>query len=163
MTTGQGGFYTNGLTVALATQLDNGSLVPMDTQNPNGSSPQTLAAPLGLISQASDVYDSITAHPGGGKTNATQLNYGVNRISVSATATNSVLMPYAVPGAWVVVIQDGAQSVRVFGKGTDLIDAVASATGNVMAAAKRATFYAVTGDGLGTAGTWYSSAGAKIT
>lgn len=163
MATGVGGFSTTGMTLATVLTLDNGDLVATDTQNPNGSSPQTLAAPLGIISQASDIYNTITATPGGTKAAAKALNYGVNRVSVCATATNSLLMPFAVPGAWVVVINDGAASATIFGAGTDTIDGVASATGNPMAAAKRAIFYAIVGDGLGTAGTWYSSAGAKIT
>ncbi len=163
MATGVGGFSTTGVKIAGVTDISKSALVVTDTENPNGSSPQCLATPFGIISQASQVFDTITATPGGTKAAAKALNYGVNRISVCATATNSVLMPFAVPGAWVYLINDGAASATVFGAGTDTIDAVASATGNPMAAAKRALFYAVTGDGLGTAGTWYSSAGAKIT
>jgi len=163
MAVGVGGFSTTGVTIATVPTLSKSALVVTDTENPNGSAPQCLATPLGLISQASQAFDTITATPGGTKAAAKALNYGINRISVCATATNSVLMPFAVPGAWVVIINDGAASATVFGAGTDTIDGVATATGNPMAAAKRAYFEAVTGDGLGGAGTWYSIAGAKIT
>lgn len=163
MATGQGGYYTNGLTIQLGIQLGTTWLVAVDTQNPKGSSPQTVAVELGLISQANNNYDTLTAKAGGGKAGATQLRRGFNRVSVCASGADSCLLPFATPGAWVVLINDGAQSTTVFGAGTDTIDGVASATGNAMAAAKRTYFYAMSGDGIGTAGTWYSNAGAKIT
>lgn len=105
-----------------------------------------------------DGQDTITAHSGGGKANAFPLKYGLNRITVVAAAADSVLMPFATPGAVVFIIQDAAaNSATVFGQGTDTIDGVATATGNPMAAAKRAVFTCE------TAGAWQSFAGAKIT
>lgn len=106
-----------------------------------------------------DGQDTVTAHSGGGKANAFPLKYGLNRITVAAAAADSVLMPFATPGAVVFIIQDAssANSVTVFGQGTDTIDGVATATGNPMAAAKRAVFTCE------TAGAWQSFAGAKIT
>lgn len=103
------------------------------------------------------VLTTITALAGGGKAGATQLNHGINRITVCATNADSVLAPVAFAGTEFIVINDGAASVTIFGKGTDTIDAVATATGNPMAAAKRALFT------CDADGRWQSCAGAKIT
>lgn len=101
--------------------------------------------------------NGITAHAGGGKANATQLDakFDVHRISVCATAADSVLLPPAEAGRAVVVINDGAAAAQVFGKGTDTIDAVVTATGVPLTNAKRCIYYCV------TAGAWQSSMGVK--
>lgn len=101
--------------------------------------------------------DGITAHAGGTKAAATVLTARVNRISVCATNGDSLLMPPAMPYTECVIIQDGAANAQVFGAGTDTIDAVATATGVVLSAAKRATFYCT------TAGAWQSQTGVKAT
>lgn len=87
-----------------------------------------------------DVLNSVTALAGGGKTGATPLTAAINRISVCATAADSVLLPPALKGIDVFVQNDGVASAQVFGQGTDTINAVATATGVAQAAAKAALY-----------------------
>lgn len=103
------------------------------------------------------VADNITAHAGGGKANATPLNakFDVHRLSVCATAADSALLPPAEPGRAVVVINDGAAAAQLFGKGTDTIDGVVTATGVPLTNAKRCIYYCL------TAGAWQSLMGVK--
>jgi len=92
------------------------------------------------------VTDNLTAHAGGGQTNALQLVTEINRITTAATSGDSVMLPpttqypssgdaYNVGsvvqgvGQTVFVINHGANPIQVFGNGTDTIDDVASATG----------------------------------
>lgn len=105
--------------------------------------------------QTFGTQDAITARAGGTKALATPLIAGVNRITVCATNADSVLLPQALKGAQCVVINDGAANAQVFGQGTDTIDAVATATGVVLSAAKRDIFYCVTD------GAWQSLQGVK--
>lgn len=73
--------------------------------------------------------NSITAFAGGGQTNATALTAQINRVTTVATAGDSVKLPPATVGLWVVVINKGANPMQVFGAGTDTINGVATATG----------------------------------
>lgn len=161
MATGSGGYFTNGLTVATALTVGPTSLVPCDTQNANGSSPQSLAVPLGLIGQYVQTATGITAKAGGGQATATQLDYGVSNVTVVVTAADSVKLPPAIVGSWCFVKNsDSTDSMTVFGSGTDTIDSVASATGNAQAAGKGKLYFAVVGTGNGVAGNWVSLLGA---
>lgn len=99
--------------------------------------------------------DSIVAKAGGGQATARLLTCEFNRIITVASAADSVKLPVSVPGLDVMIINDGANSMQVFGSGTDTIDAVATATGVPLAAASRANFMCV------TAGKWQSASGAK--
>jgi hypothetical protein len=156
-----GGYFTNGMaTVDGAQMTAANSRIPVDTGASGGEAPQS----GGIIPGTLPIFDTaLTAHVGGGKASAKQLGYGVNRVSVCGTAANSTLLPYAFAGALVFLANDGAASTTVFGKGTDTIDAVATATGNAMAAAKRSYFVGISGSGDGSdAGAWISIAGAKI-
>jgi hypothetical protein len=89
------------------------------------------------------VEDAITATAGGTKAAARALTAAVNRISVCATAADSVLLPLADAGARVVIANDGAASAQVFGAGTDTINAVATATGVAQAAGTKALYACV--------------------
>lgn len=73
--------------------------------------------------------DSITARAGGGQTNATQLVAQMNRVTTVATAADSVKLMASTPGREITIINKGANSLQVFGSGTDTIDDVATATG----------------------------------
>lgn len=86
---------------------------------------------LNIIGEFLDEYaqDSITAFAGGGQTGATQLICQTNRITTVATAADSVRLPVSAKGREVTVINKGANSMQVFGAGTDTIDGVATATG----------------------------------
>jgi hypothetical protein len=99
--------------------------------------------------------DTITAHAGGGKASATALAYGLNRISVCATAADSVLLPPALAGLECIVVHDGAAAAQVFGKGIDTIDAVATAVGVVLTNGNRCV-YTCSSNGL-----WQSNMGVK--
>lgn len=92
----------------------------------------------------------ITAYAGGGQTNATQLAAGINHVTVVATAADSVKLPKSVRGAICIVINgDSADSMQVFGYGTDTINDVATATGVAQAAGKTAVY------ACPVAGKWY--------
>ena len=77
------------------------------------------------------VEATVTAFATGGKASATALSATKNfhRISVCATAADSVLMPAANVGEMHYLRNDGAAAAQVFGAGTDTINAVATATG----------------------------------
>lgn len=96
--------------------------------------------------------DTITAVAGGGQTNATQLAAGHNNVTVVATAADSVKLPLAAPGLRVLVRNSAANSMQVFGAGTDTINAVATATGVAQAATTSALYYCVT---AAPAGKWF--------
>lgn len=103
----------------------------------------------GILTQG--VATSITARAGGTKALATVLTKQLNRITVCASANDSVLLPPAQVGAVVAVFNDGAAAARVFGAGTDTIDGVATGTGVPLANAKRALFICF------AAGAWVSA------
>ena len=75
------------------------------------------------------VQDGITALAGGGQTGATQIAGQTARISTVATAGDSVMLPQAIPGLELLLINKGANAMQVYGYGTDTIDDQASATG----------------------------------
>lgn len=94
--------------------------------------------------------DGITAHAGGGQASAYQLTKQINRVTTVATAADSVVLPSAVAGLWVVIVNDdSADSLQVFGLGSDTINDVAAATGVAQAAGKTAVYYCT------VAGKWY--------
>lgn len=107
----------------------------------------------GVTFDATDVYqteDGITAHAGGGKASAYALSAtkSYHRISVCATAADSVLMPASAAGVDHYLRNDGVAAMQVFGNGTDTINGVATATG-VSQAASTGSWYVCT-----TAGAW---------
>ncbi len=158
-----GGIYVdNTMPTVHGNELTGSSRVPVDTALSGGASPQsggmipgTLPAPATQI--------GLTAAADGLKGDATQLGYGVNTVTTVAGAADSMLMPYAFPGAVVVLSNDGGNSTTIFGKGTDTIDGVATGTGNALADAARGVFYGTAGTGDGSdAGNWVSAKAAKI-
>lgn len=156
MAVGQGGYYTNNLTIATMAYLAENGLVPMDTQYSNGSPPQTLAVPIGLLGAQTQVGNlAVTARAGGGQANATALDYGVNTVTVVATAADSVKLPTAIAGAvcWVKNL-DAADSMQVFGSGIDTIDGIATGTGVAQAAGNGTIYVCTSSSSSGVAGTW---------
>jgi hypothetical protein len=73
--------------------------------------------------------DSLTAHAGGGQGSALLLTSLINRVSTVATTADSVALPASAPGLQVTLINNGSNSMQVFGSGTDTINGVAYATG----------------------------------
>jgi len=99
--------------------------------------------------------DAVTARAGGGQALATQLTGQTARITVVATAGDSVMLPPSAAGLEILVINHGANSMQVYGAGTDLINDAATAVGVSQMAKSSVIFMcATTGnwytDGLGT-------------
>lgn len=110
MATGQGGYYTSGLTIATIDQVDGDSLVPVDTQSPNGSSPQTLAMTLDQVMAGSF---GIIAAAGATQGTATQITTSNVIVTVTAS-TQGVKLPTAATGKKVTVIVPGTVGVKVY-------------------------------------------------
>lgn len=94
--------------------------------------------------------DTITARAGGGQALATQLTAQTSRVTVVATAGDSVKLPASAPGLELMLINHGANPMQVFGSGTDTIDDIATATG-VSQMQNSLVIYTCT-----TAGAWYT-------
>lgn len=88
--------------------------------------------------------DSIVAFAGGGKASATVLTSSINRIGTTASANDSVLLPKAISGSLVIVINAGANTAAVFAKGNDTIAALSAATADTIATTKAKTYVCVT-------------------
>jgi hypothetical protein len=88
-------------------------------------------------------YVTVTARAGGTRAAATKLNAAVNRISVCATAADSVSLPPAVGGQAIYVQNSGAASAQVFAdpSTSDTINGVVAATGVALAAGKAASYF----------------------
>lgn len=97
----------------------------------------------GLNFSKQSVSDSLTAHAGGGQTNALPLTSGINRVATVATAGDSVALPPSYVGAELVVINAGANAMQVFGNGTETINSVATATGVSQGAGRIVVYYCV--------------------
>lgn len=93
---------------------------------------------------------SLTALAGGGRPGATQLNNGLNQVTTVASGADSVVLPSAVKGSLVYVINDGASAMQVFALGSDTIDGTAGATG-VSQAAGASSWYVCPKNAV-----WYS-------
>jgi hypothetical protein len=95
--------------------------------------------------------DTIVAFAGGGQTNATKLTTQTARITTVATSGDSIRLPASAPGLELLVINHGANSMQVYGAGTDTIDDIATAVG-VSQMASSMVIYSCT-----TAGFWYTN------
>ena len=96
--------------------------------------------------------DGITARAGGTRAAAVPLTAAFNRITVCATAADSVSLPPATGGQEVTIINSGAAACQVFAapSTSDTINAVVAATGISLAAGGKAQFVS---PGLGL---WFS-------
>jgi len=151
------GYYLGGTMPTVdGSVLGANSRVPVDTNLPQGADPQSGGMIPGTLPCPATQLD-LTALAAGTKADATQLGYGINTIGTVAGANDSLLLPYAFPGAVCVVINTVATAIQVFGKGTDEIDEVATATGIEQAASARAIYFGIAGEGDGSdAGAWMS-------
>lgn len=121
----------------------------------------TVTAGTGGVTASGDVKSSsgyvygsaatgLTAHAGGGQTDALLLTKQINHVTTVATAADSVKLPVSVAGMVVHVVNGAAaNSMQVFGSGTDTINDVATATGVAQAAGKSAVYVCP------VAGKWY--------
>jgi hypothetical protein len=92
----------------------------------------------------------IEAAAGGGQANATPLTGLVNAVITVTTAADSVLLPSAVPGAMVMVWNQTANSMQVFGQSSNMANSPTS-TGDTIMPANSST-PAATGTGVAQAG-----------
>lgn len=93
----------------------------------------------------STVSDAVTAFAGGGQASATQLVGNAGNVTVVATAADSVKLPAGIAGrVFFLQNSDAADSMQVFGNGTDTINGVATATGVAQAAGKSAVYFCLT-------------------
>lgn len=115
---------------------------------------KSLTALLAIMSglfRLTAIETGLTAHAGGTKAAALVLDAAktIHNVTIVGTDADSILLPPAVVGeVHLVSNSDAAQSMQVFGAGTDTINGVATATGVAQAAGKSALFYCV------SAGAW---------
>lgn len=106
---------------------------------------------VGSIPVYGPATDSITAHAGGGQTNATKLTSVLNRVTTVASAADSVELPASIAGLEITIINAAASnSMNVFPATGEAINALSANSAFAVAAGKTATFYCV------TAGQWHS-------
>lgn len=115
----------------------------------NASSPTFASLTLTALLNESNT-DTVTAHAGGGQAQATPLTKEINRVTVVATAGDSVLLPPSANGLTIMVINHGANPMQVFGSGTDTINDAAAATGVSQMQGSLVIYTCV------TAGAWYT-------
>lgn len=99
-----------------------------------------LALSLSGFLKLGNIASSLTAHSGGGQASALALTKPVNVVSTVAVAADSVKLPASTGKGQVVIVsnQAAANSMQLFGAGTDTINGVATATGIAVAAGKTA-------------------------
>lgn len=139
MATGQGGYYTHGLTIATATNLPSTGLVPVDTQAPNGSAPQTLAATVDQVAAGS--FQTLAAV---GATQGTAAQITARRVFVTVTAsTEGVKLPIIVVGDEHIVVAPSTVGVKVYPGANQRFSGVATNTAVVVASAKGNIYEAI--------------------
>lgn len=138
-------------TAANKVQVPNGLTIP------SGQS-LTIAPGASFVNSgnsSTSAADALTAHAGGGQGSALALTAVINRVTIVATAGDSVSLPStttlaAGAGLTCVIINDAVNSLQVYGAGTDTVNDVATATGIPLLGKSMAEFRcAVTGK-------WYS-------
>ena len=110
---------------------------------------------------ATNTDTGITATAGGGQTNAYQLTAQFSKVATVASGNDSVKLPAIVTtptqlgaiGSQVIVRNAGANSLQVYGNGSDTINDIATGTGVAVGAGKTAIFIAHTYSSTGS--NWY--------
>jgi hypothetical protein len=74
---------------------------------------------------------ALTAHSGGGQSSALALTKAINNVTTVAAAGDSVRLPASAAGQEITITNSGANSMQVYGAGTDTINGVATGTGVV--------------------------------
>lgn len=139
MAVGQGGYYTNNLKIGANTDLGVGALVPVDTQNANGSAPQTLAFTVDQIGAGTFQTLAATGSTQGGAAQIT-----AHRVFVTVTAsTQGVKLPTAVTGAQVMINAASTVGVKVYPFTGDKFSGVATNTAVVIASGKGNIYNAI--------------------
>lgn len=113
----------------------------------NVTSPSFVSTGFNFISSA----NALTAHAGGGQGSALALPKAVNRVTTVATAGDSVLLPAALAGRSVIVINAAASNAMdCFPQSGEIINALAANTALSIAADSTVTFFCAVN------GTWNS-------
>lgn len=100
----------------------------------------------GLNDQLNTFQGTITATPAGTAVTSFKLNAAFNEVTVVATANDGVVLPPAKVGLRVCVTNsDAADSLRIFGNGTDTINA---GSANVDLAAAGTALFVCTKNGI---------------
>lgn len=73
--------------------------------------------------------NALTAHSGGGQGSALALTAAINNVTTVAAAGDSVKLPASAAGLEITIANNGANSMQVYGAGTDTINGVATGTG----------------------------------
>jgi hypothetical protein len=94
------------------------------------------------------VTTGIAAAAAGTQAAATAMTSTINIVATVGDAGHSVRLPAAVPGRIVYLVNIAANSMQVFGAGTDTINAIATGTGVAQAAGIAACYI------CGTSGAW---------
>lgn len=79
--------------------------------------------------------NGITATPSGTQINSYLITAPVTRVTTVTTTADGVSLPPSLAGQVYIVINSGANSMTVFGNGTDTIGGTAGSTGVAQAAA----------------------------
>lgn len=95
--------------------------------------------------------DAITATAGGTQAAAYQLTKSLNNVSVCATNNDSVALPKAIAGSIVLILNNGAATLSVYGKlnSGDTINGVAGTTAVTQATGTDGWYICI------TAGAWH--------
>lgn len=106
----------------------------------------------GAITQFNNFFtelyqDGLIAFPGGGQANAVQIAGQTARITTVATTGDSVLLPQALPGLELMIINDATNAMNVFPFGSDSIDKLAAST-SVSQMGQSLVIYTCTAAGL---------------
>ncbi len=123
-----------------------------------GAVTASAALSVGTLFKLAGIETGLTANAGGTQAAALALSTtkAVHNVTVVGTDADSVKLPASAGAGAVHIVMnsDAAQSIQVFGSGTDTINGVLTTTGVALAAGKSAIFvdYA--------AGTWFMLLGA---
>ncbi len=94
--------------------------------------------------------NALTAHAGGGQANGTLCSAYINRFTTVATAGDSALLPAAIPGLEIHVVNTTATSMNVFPQSGGQINGASANAAFALGANKNAIF------GCAVAGQWHA-------
>jgi len=95
----------------------------------------------GAIGDFTSSTNAITAYAGGGQANGVALTATINRVTTVASAADSVKLPAAKAGSWLIVFNKAAaNSMNVFPSTGDAINALSANAAYALAATKGAVF-----------------------
>lgn len=116
--------YTN---VVMANVPTVANQIPVFNDTAGSITDSGMSIVSGLLEQTA--VSALTAHSGGGQTSALALTKGVNNVTTVAAAGDSVRLPASAAGLEISITNSGANSMQVYGAGTDTINGIATGTG----------------------------------